>query len=655
MPKTLTMIDPRPNGSGGQYERGQTYTLADDLADYFLSIGVARYPTLQQTQVLADRDPATGEVSTIGTGRDPLGAPVVAVTSPGGGVEFSDEIQAAIAALAGGDSELSSDLASAEENKGAALIGFLQSGGGAVERTVEAKLRETVSVKDFGAVGDGVTDDTDAIQAALDALKNNQTLLFPIGNYKATAPLVMAPGKSWQSLVGGSPATGSGGSNGTLSSITFSGLPANAVAITPNTYATVENLGIFGPGFSSANTFTCIATDAKEINIQNCTIQLWNAGISIKRCYYSRLGNVNFRFNNNDLIIEQNYTLSGINLSFNGMPIAGQTYRTPVTLNAGGNIQLVGGSIEGYYGAHGIKFAGNSCYADLTGVYFEGYGEGVASAQSGIYVEGLGCTLNMRGCVAHVYNTTAFVNFDANAYNFTLNASGNIFLDSSGTPSTIYKLPSGTTQQTTSVVNIGGDNIYGCASDPVYFTPALGGSTVGQYGYNVAPPSQGLTEQTALTTHQFFGKPLAGVALSAAPSFPLKGAIYWANGSSWNPFKSDYSPYQVVYDGTSYQQVTRPKKLTTCVNANRTLLANENAVSITDSAAVTVTLPASPADGDTHTIKHYGGANATTVSGNGKQFEGAGGSSYTLTGGSLESITVVFSSYANRWLIVSKT
>jgi len=50
---------------------------------------VARYPTLQQTQVLADRDPATGEVSTIGTGRDPLGAPVVAVTSPGGVVRNS--------------------------------------------------------------------------------------------------------------------------------------------------------------------------------------------------------------------------------------------------------------------------------------------------------------------------------------------------------------------------------------------------------------------------------------------------------------------------------------------------------------------------------------------------------------------------------------
>jgi len=32
--------------------------------------------------------------------------------------------------------------------------GFIQSGTGAVQRTVENKLKDTVSVKDFGAVAD---------------------------------------------------------------------------------------------------------------------------------------------------------------------------------------------------------------------------------------------------------------------------------------------------------------------------------------------------------------------------------------------------------------------------------------------------------------------------------------------------------------------
>ena len=49
----------------------------------------------------------------------------------------------------------------------AGLVSYNEGDTGAVDRTVKAKLQETVSVKDFGAVGDGVTDDTAAIQAAL--------------------------------------------------------------------------------------------------------------------------------------------------------------------------------------------------------------------------------------------------------------------------------------------------------------------------------------------------------------------------------------------------------------------------------------------------------------------------------------------------------
>jgi hypothetical protein len=68
-----------------------------------------------------------------------------------------------------------------------AAINLTASGAGGVSRTLADHLNETVNVKDYGAVGDGATNDTAAINAA--RLVSNaaaKTLLFPPGTYLVT-------------------------------------------------------------------------------------------------------------------------------------------------------------------------------------------------------------------------------------------------------------------------------------------------------------------------------------------------------------------------------------------------------------------------------------------------------------------------------------
>lgn len=73
------------------------------------------------------------------------------------------------------------------------FVTFIPSRAGSVERSVQSKLDETVSVKDFGAVGDGLTDDTSAIQAAINSFPTGKgTILFPSGSYLVTSTITIS-------------------------------------------------------------------------------------------------------------------------------------------------------------------------------------------------------------------------------------------------------------------------------------------------------------------------------------------------------------------------------------------------------------------------------------------------------------------------------
>ena len=142
-------------------------------------------------------------------------------------------------------------------------LGFLQAGTGAVTRTAQAKMRETVSVLDFGAVGDGVADDTAAIQAAFAAVSANDCIYFPPGTYKVS------------------------GINATGKAVTFLGYGAtlNCTGATGAIYKTdhgnklvVDGLSFTGSGTGVNQTATVQNSSQDELDIIGCSFDM-NSGV----------------------------------------------------------------------------------------------------------------------------------------------------------------------------------------------------------------------------------------------------------------------------------------------------------------------------------------------------------------------------------------
>lgn len=232
---TVTFATAPSNGVSIVIMRTMPLTQETDVANQGALLAQAHEAAfderVQQIQPIADHStlvvklPVTlsnsGEVP-----NDPFVASADAQGAEGDGTTLAD------------DTLLRADLADPSPAKGGALVAFKRQATGAVSRTVFDKLSEELSVKDFGAVGDGVTNDTAAIQAALNAVGSNKVLRINHGIYLVSATLyapygatiigdgfeftqIYRTGDYGDTLVFGAAAAGNAGGPGRVADIWF--------------------------------------------------------------------------------------------------------------------------------------------------------------------------------------------------------------------------------------------------------------------------------------------------------------------------------------------------------------------------------------------------------------------------------------------------
>ncbi len=173
---------------------------------------------------------------------------------------------------------------------------FTASGAGATTRTSAAKFADTISVKDFGAIGDGLTDDTIAFQNAINAANS---VFIPEGVYLISASLRLT---ARQTLYGEGQASVLRALNNTFT----------VIEITEDHCALRDfriesgDIGIRLFGL----TRPCVQTSVADITIVQPNIGVQLDGFT----------NVNFPcyWNNFDRVLVEQFTLHGFHLTVSG-------------------------------------------------------------------------------------------------------------------------------------------------------------------------------------------------------------------------------------------------------------------------------------------------------------------------------------------------
>lgn len=320
------------------------------------------------------------------------------------------------------------------------------------------------NVRDFGAVGDGVTDDSQAFMTCFAAARGKGVVLVPAGKFVIAQPITIPS----DSIVQGT---------GTYDGQT--GNPANCVLVTvpPSAYTTGAvtvgvNSHVRDITFKGNQTGTALYCYG-SCTLSNVNVQGFNVGIQCSSLWYGHFNNLRMLYNAEAVKMDYCYNCTFIEPRFTCRNWDNRP-RRGFTLSRNIELKVIGGAIESYDNAFKFDTTPYAQSLYCSGVYFEANAP-VADYHSqygaiAVNAENTGQTsVKLMGCHIYLTNTKSFIRFNT-ANKGVLVSIGNKIKGGPGGPYTAYYAESNGSTNVARVMM--GDDVTSASPGPiVYVTP----------------------------------------------------------------------------------------------------------------------------------------------------------------------------------------
>lgn len=253
---------------------------------------------------------------------------------------------------------------------------------GAINRPINEKLTDTISVKDFGAVGDGTTDDSAAIQTAISyGFANKLNIYFPTATYAIGTTLIIPQLFDGTFVSNPSLTIDCGNSNFKMlaDTVLFTSGYDNSGTLTTNYGTTLD--AHFSQGITLCNFY--VTSNVSYLTQPVFKIQDWHQSCLIENVssivseqmlwsnnnYYCTFNNINGSFSDSPaagdrFIFFNNHNLNKISNCVAGNSITGYRFDGAVTA-----CQFTNNSVEGV--TYGLVFNATVYDISIENCYFE--------------------------------------------------------------------------------------------------------------------------------------------------------------------------------------------------------------------------------------------------------------------------------------------